>query len=152
MDKSDKEILRILQADNRVSSNSIGQEIGLSVSAVNERVRRLNASGVVRANRAALDPKAVGLGLCAFLFVDLDARSDDEERFVARVTAIPEVLEVHHITGRHSYLLKVRAADTSGLQALLADKLKRLPGVMRTESTVVLETYKETSELPLSDD
>ena len=152
MDETDRAILRLLQSDNRTSSASIGQEIGLSVSAVNERVRRLNATGAVRANRADIDPEMVGLGLCAFLLVDLDSRSDREDDFVAGAIALPEVQEIHHITGRHNYLLKVRVADTAGLQALLSEKLKRLPGLLRTESTVVLQSFKETTELPISTD
>ena len=148
MDTIDREILLLLQADNLRSSNDIGKEIGLSVSAVNERVRRLNASGVVAANRAVIDPHAVGYDLCTFMFVDLDVRSD-ENAFVEGVVAAPEVLEVHHITGSHSYLLKLRTRGTSDLQALLASTLKQLPGVIRTESFVVLESHKETMELPL---
>jgi Lrp/AsnC family leucine-responsive transcriptional regulator len=148
MDATDTEILRLLQIDNRRSSNEIGKEIGLSVSAVNERVRRLNAMGVVKANRAIVDPAAAGLDLCAFMFVDIDSRGD-EEGFVAGVAAAPEVQEVHHITGSHSYLLKVRTPGTSDLQKFLSSTLKLLPGVIRTESFVVLETRKETSELPI---
>jgi Lrp/AsnC family leucine-responsive transcriptional regulator len=152
MDASDMEILRLLQADNRMSNASIGQEVGLSISAVNERVRRLNATGVVRANRADVDPNAVGLGLCAFLLVDLDTRADCEDDFVAGAVALPEIQEIHHVTGQHNYLLKVRVADTEGLQILLSEKLKRLPGLLRTESTVVLRSFKETTELPISTD
>jgi Lrp/AsnC family leucine-responsive transcriptional regulator len=148
MDAIDTEILRLLQIDNRRSSNDIGKEIGLSVSAVNERVRRLNASGIIQANRAVVDPAAAGFDLCAFMFVDLDVRGD-EEGFVAGVVAAPEVQEVHHITGSHSYLLKVRTRGTSELQHLLSSTLKALPGVIRTESFVVLETRKETPELPI---
>lgn len=91
----------------------------------------------------------VGLGLCAFLLVDLDTRTDQEEDFVAGAIALPEVQEVHHVTGRHSYLLKVRVADTAGLQVLLSEKLKRLPGLLHTESTVVLRSFKETTELAI---
>lgn len=148
MDAIDTEILRLLQIDNRRSSNDIGKEIGLSVSAVNERVRRLNSSGVIQANRAIVDPVAMGFDLCAFMFVDLDVRGD-EEGFIAGVMAAPEVQEIHHITGSHSYLLKLRTRGTSELQKLLSTTLKALPGVIRTESFVVLETRKETPELPI---
>jgi Lrp/AsnC family leucine-responsive transcriptional regulator len=148
MDTIDREILRLLQADNRRSSNDIGKEIGLSVSAVNERVRRLNSSGVVEANRAIIPPAAVGYDLCTFIFVDIDVRGD-EAAFVAGAVASPEVQELHHITGSHSYLLKVRTRSTIELQLLLSTRLKQLPGVLRTESFVVLATHKETTELPL---
>ena len=152
MDHADREILRLLQSDNRLSNASIGREVGLSVSAVNERVRRLNATGTVRANRADIDPKALGLNLCAFLFVDLETSSNKEQAFVAGAAALPEVQEIHHITGSHNYLLKVRVTGTEGLQSLLSGKLKRLPGLLRTESTVVLQSLKETTELPIPSD
>lgn len=146
MDEIDKAILQLVQRDNRLSSNEIGRRVGLSVSAVNERVRRLNASGTVTANRAIVDPDALDLKLCAFLFVDIDMRSD-EQGFIDGVQACPEVLESHHVAGSHSYLLKVRLRDTSDLQRFLSTKLKRLPGVSRTESVIVLETHKETTVL-----
>ncbi|MEM6486414.1 MAG: Lrp/AsnC family transcriptional regulator, partial [Pseudomonadota bacterium] len=152
MDEYDRQILRLIQLDNRKSSASIGQEIGLSVSAVNERVRRLNTSGIVQANRAVIDPSMIGLSLCAYLFVDLDTRCDDEDAFVSGAVELPEVQEIHHITGGHNYLLKVRVADTLGLQTLLSEKLKRLPGLLRTESTVVLQSFKETTVLPIATD
>jgi Lrp/AsnC family leucine-responsive transcriptional regulator len=149
VDIIDQAILRILQANCTLSSAHVAQEVGLSVSAANERIRRLNSSGAIQANRAAIDPAAVDFGLCTFIFVDLAGSDDDEEAFVAGAVATPEIQEVHHITGSHSYLIKVRTRGTAELQALLSSRLKRLPGVVRTESIVVLETRKETSELPI---
>lgn len=146
MDEIDKAILQIVQEDNRLSSSEIGQRVGLSVSAVNERVRRLNASGTVTANRAIIDPDVLDLKLCAFLFVDIDMRAD-EQGFIDGLQACPEVQELHHVAGSHSYLVKVRLRDTSDLQRFLSTKLKRLPGVSRTESVIVLETHKETTVL-----
>ncbi|MCQ4159984.1 Lrp/AsnC family transcriptional regulator [Roseomonas sp. GC11] len=148
MDTLDSAILRLIQSDNRQSAADLGQAVGLSVSAAGERVRRLNAAGVVRANRAVVEPRAVGLGLCAFLFIDLEPRCD-EVAFAAAVAALPEVQEAHHITGPHSWLLKLRVADTAALQALLVGRIKALPGVMRSETLVVLDTAKETTELAL---
>jgi Lrp/AsnC family leucine-responsive transcriptional regulator len=149
MDAIDLQILGIIQADNRRSAADIGQEIGLSVSAVSDRVRRLNASGVVSANRAVVDPLRVGFGVCAFIFVDLEPRAD-EGAFVQRVTALPEVQEAHHITGPHSWLVKVRVRDTAALQLWMMEKLKPLPGVLRTETMIALTSAKESSELTIS--
>jgi Lrp/AsnC family leucine-responsive transcriptional regulator len=148
MDAIDLQILRIVQSDNRRSAAEIGQEIGLSVSAVSDRVRRMNASGVIAANRAVADPLRVGLGLCAFVFVDLEPRADEAE-FARQVTALPEVQEAHHITGPHNWLVKVRVKDTAALQALMVERLKPIPGVLRTETLIALTSAKETSELAL---
>lgn len=146
MDTHDLQILQLIQSDNRRSAAEIGQEVGLSVSAVSDRLRRLNASGAVVGNRAVIDPARVGLSACAFLFVDLEPRAD-ETAFAAALRALPEVQEAHHITGPHSWLLKVRVRDTAALQRFLAERLKPLAGVLRTETLIALDTAKETSEL-----
>lgn len=149
MDPIDAHILRLLQADNRRSAADLGQEVGLSVSAASDRVRRLNACGLIRANRAVVDPTLADLSLCAFMFVDLEPRAD-EHAFAQTLLRLPEVLEAHHITGPHSWLLKVRTRDAAALQHLLANRLKSLPGVLRTETIIALDTAKETTELALA--
>jgi Lrp/AsnC family leucine-responsive transcriptional regulator len=149
MDAIDLQILGIIQSDNRRSAADIGQEIGLSVSAVSDRVRRLNASGVVAANRAVIDPLRLGLGICAFIFVDLEPRAN-EAAFVQCVTALPEVQEAHHITGPHNWLVKVRVRDTAALQMWMMEQLKPIPGVLRTETLIALTSAKESSELTIA--
>ncbi|WP_156255849.1 Lrp/AsnC family transcriptional regulator [Sandarakinorhabdus oryzae] len=147
MDKIDSDILRFLQQDNRITAAELGAAVGLSTSAANDRLRRLNASGAVLANRAIVAPAALGRTLLAFLFVDLEPRSD-EAGFAAAMAAAPDVLEAHHITGPHNWLVKLRVADTAALQRFLASTLKPLAGVIRTETLIVLDTAKETSVLP----
>ncbi len=148
MDAVDRKILRLLQADNRLSNAEIGQAVGLSVSAANERVRRLNSSGIIRGNHAVLDPDRVGLPLCAFAFIDL-APHPDEDGFRADIAARPEVQEIHQVAGAHCYLLKIRAGGTRALQRFLTEHVSRQSDVLRTETVIVLETIKETSELGL---
>lgn len=149
MDDVDQHILRLLQADNRRSAAELGAEVGLSVSAASDRIRRLNGAGAIAANRAVLDPRRAGLGLLAFTFVDLEPRAD-ESAFAKALRALPEVQEAHHVTGPHSWLLKVRVRNTTALQHFMANHLKPLPGVLRTETIVALDTAKETTELALS--
>lgn len=146
MDTHDLQILQLIQSDNRRSAAEIGHEIGLSVSAVSDRLRRLNASGAITANRAAIDPARVGITACAFIFVDLEPRAD-EAAFADALRGFPEVQEAHHITGPHSWLVKVRTRDTAALQVFLTRRLKAVPGVLRTETIIALDTAKETSEL-----
>lgn len=146
MDTQDLHILQLIQSDNRRSAAEIGQEIGLSVSAVSDRLRRLNTSGAIVANRAVIDPARVGLSVCAFVFVDLEPRAD-EALFAAALRGYAEVQEAHHITGPHSWLVKVRVRDTAALQRFLTQCLKVAPGVLRTETIIALDTAKETSEL-----
>ncbi len=145
MDEIDRHISDLVQRNGRASSAEIAEAVGVSVSTANERVRRLAASGVIRAWRGVLDPDRVGAGLCGFMLVDVSFDGEDEVK--AALSACPEVLEMHHISGAHSYLLKVRVADTHALQTFLQDKVKPLKGVQRTETILALETVKETTEV-----
>lgn len=149
MDYIDRKIADLVQADGQISSAEVGKAVGVSTSTANERIRKLAAAGVIRAWRAVLDPDRVGAKLCALLFVDVDF--DGEPAFRAAVTAMPEVQEAHHVTGARSYALKVRVADTGALQAFLQDRLKPLPGLVRTETIVVLDTVKETTVVAIPD-
>lgn len=148
MDDLDRQLLLLLQKDGRRASADLAKEIGLSVSATNERVRKLIDSGTVSAIEAILDPTKTGFGVTAFIFVDLDYTFNEEE-FVSSVTAFVDVLEVHHITGNHSYLLKVRAQTNDDLNRFIVGSLKTLPGVRSTETQIALNTAKETRVLPL---
>ncbi|MDJ0893908.1 MAG: Lrp/AsnC family transcriptional regulator [Alphaproteobacteria bacterium] len=145
MDEIDRHISDLVQRNGRASSAEIAGAVGVSVSTANERVRRLAASGVIRAWRGVLDPDRVGAGLCSFMLVDVSY--EGEEAVKAALSACPEVQEMHHVSGAHSYLLKVRLTDTHALQAFLQDKVKPLNGVERTETILVLETIKETTEV-----
>jgi Lrp/AsnC family leucine-responsive transcriptional regulator len=146
MDGIDKQILNIIQQDARVSNAHIAREVGLAPSAVLERVRKLEERGVIRGYFASLDPKQVGFGLIAFVFVRTNECGDSTDQQLAE---IPEVLEVHDVAGEDSYLLKVRAEDPEDLARLLREKLKAVPNVVSTRTTVVLHTVKETTGLPL---
>ena len=122
--------------------------MGLAPSAVLERIRKLEKSGVIRGFEARLDPVAIGLQLLAFVFVRTNdsAHSRHTEKVLA---AIPEVLEVHHIAGDDCFLMKVRTSNPQALGKLLRETVGRLRSVVSTRTTVVLETQKESSHLPL---
>lgn len=145
----DKKIAEILQVNGRASSAEIAEAIGVSVSTANERVRRLAKDGVVTEWRAVLDPDKVGAPLCAFVLLDL-AYEGEEEACDALVVC-PEVQELHHISGRRSYLMKLRLSDVAALQTFLHDKVKPLNAVMKTETIISLQPLKETSVLKTSD-
>ena len=148
MDNTDRTLLNLLQRDGRRPSADLAKEIGLSVSATNERVRKLIDSGLVKTIEAIVDPARSGFGVTAFIFVDLDY-SSSEDAFVSQVTACSEVLEMHHVTGTHSYLLKVRERTNEALNEFMNKSVKCLPGVRSTETLIALSTEKETLNLPL---
>lgn len=143
MDEIDRIILDTVQRDGRASLGEIGRRCGLSISATNERVRKLEARGLINGWGARLDPVAVGADLLAFIFVLL-AGPEHEAAFKELVLRLDEVQECHHVTGEWSYLLKVRTRGTAGLERLLADGLKGVPGLARTHSTIALSSVKET--------
>ncbi|SEQ47766.1 Lrp/AsnC family transcriptional regulator [Thalassovita taeanensis] len=148
MDETDRKICDLLQEDGRASSTEIALAVGLSVSAANERVRRLASTGVITGWRATLNPATFGIGLCGFVLIDM--RFEGEAEAVAALSAQPEVQELHHISGPHSYLMKLRVRDTAALQTFLTQVVKPLPAVLRTESIITLDTAKETAALPLA--
>lgn len=147
MDQIDRTLIALLQQDGRLSQATLATRTGLSQSAVNERLKRLAASGALKIVGQA-DPQALDLTLLAFIFVALDTPSRDEG-FRAAMAAEPSVLECHHITGDWSYLLKVRAATVADLEAVISDRIKRLPGITRSHTMLALSTAKETLALPL---
>jgi len=144
----DAHILTILQRNSRTSNAEIARQVGLAPSAVFERIRKLEEKGIVQGYTARIDPHAVGLGLVAFTFV----RSNDRPggiRTAELLAEIPEVLEVHHVAGEDCFLVKVRAPDTEALGRLLRERLGKISTITSTRTTIVLESVKETSELPI---
>jgi Lrp/AsnC family leucine-responsive transcriptional regulator len=142
-------ILETLQTDARISNAEIGRRVGLTPSAVFERIRKLEEGGAVRGYTANIDPAAVDLGLLAFVLVRSDERRGAPNTEAALV-ALPEVQEVHHIAGEDCFMLKVRVRDTTALNNLLSERIGALEGVHSTKTTIVLRTAKETSTIPIA--
>ncbi len=142
MDNIDRKILTELQLNADLPYAELGGKVGLSASAINERLKRLKAGGQIRRVTAEIDPAAFGLNLLAFLLVRLDA-SAEEARFRTAMAAAPSVLECHHITGSYSYLLKLRLRDSADLERFLSAEVKSIPGVAATETIVALSSLKD---------
>jgi len=148
IDEIDRQILTILQQNARTSNAEIARQIDMAPSAVLERIRRLEARGVIQGYEARINPEALGMGLLAFVFV---ASSDmsAEMKTAGALSAIPEVQEVHHIAGEDCFVLKVRVPDAKSLGRLLRERISSLGTVRSTRTTVVLETVRESARLPL---
>lgn len=147
MDQIDRALLRAAQVNGRGSYAEFGKEVGLSVSAVNNRLRQLESNGMIKGWAAVLDPKKVEFGLLAYIFVQIDLPGNTAS-FLAGIQKVDEIQECHHVTGDWSYLLKVRARDTDHLETIITDKLKSLKGVVRSHSMIALSSVKETLYLP----
>ena len=150
LDDLDLAILRELQRDARTSNVDLAQRIGLSPPATHARVRRLEREGVITRYVALVDPDAAGFDLLCFIHVGLRLHGhDDIERFREAVASIPEVLECHHVTGEHDYLLRVVLKNRRDLERFLVERLAPLQGVARVQTSLVLRETKRTTELPI---
>jgi Lrp/AsnC family transcriptional regulator, leucine-responsive regulatory protein len=147
IDAIDRKILNILQQNARTSNAQIARDLGMAPSAILERIRKLEASGVIQGYEARIDPEALGLHLLAYVSV----RSEDltlDNLLGAQLAEIPAVQEVHHIAGDDCFLVKVRTADAKALGRLLRERFSTL-GSVRTRTIVVLDSLSETGRLPI---
>jgi Lrp/AsnC family leucine-responsive transcriptional regulator len=149
IDRTDLILLKHLQRQGRTKRNELAEEVGLSLPAVSERMRKLEERGILESIQAKLDPKLVGLDVAAFIFVTVES-SSNYAHFLDAAAQHPEVLEVHAITGDGSHLLKIRTWNTSTLERLLSE-IQSWPGVRGTRTNVVLSSHKETMALPLEE-
>lgn len=148
MDDLDRKILEHIQHFGRSSYAEIGGAIGLSVSAVNERLKKLEKQGVIAGWTARLDPLAAGNNVLAFVYVLIE-RPEHDAAFQTLVRGEPAIQECHHIASDWSYLLKVRAPSLLALEDLVARRIKALPGIPRSQTVIVMSTAKETATVPV---
>lgn len=150
LDDTDRRLLRVLQADGRISNQDLAQRCHLSPSACSERVRRLREHGYITGFSAILDPAKVDRSLLIFVEVVLDRTTSDVfEDFAAAARRAPDILECHMVAGGFDYLVKARVRDMAAYRAFLGDVLVDMPGVRETRTYAVLEEIKSTSLLPI---
>jgi Lrp/AsnC family leucine-responsive transcriptional regulator len=150
LDKIDRRILRVLQADGRISNLKLSQAVHLSPTAVLDRVKRLTREGYILGYEARLNPAKLGAGLLVFVEVLLDRTVHDVmDSFRAAVQVRPEILEAHLVAGGFDYLLKTRVADMTAYRAFIGSVIWTLPGVRETRTYAVMEEVKNSALLPL---
>lgn len=150
LDRTDLRMLATLQRQGRITNAELAAQVKLSPSACLRRLQRLETDGVIAGYAAQVDPAAVGLGLSAFVRVQLERHdSASVEHFVEAVTAWSEVVACHALSGDMDYLLHVFVADLDHFSAFLLDKLLNASGVADVNSSVVLRTVKRNRSLPL---
>ncbi|MQR97189.1 Lrp/AsnC family transcriptional regulator [Fictibacillus phosphorivorans] len=148
MDTFDKKLICLLQENARMKWADLAAQVGLSAPATAERVNRLMENGVIKGFAARIDAEKVGSELTAFVAVSLE-RPEHRAPFLARIEELIEVMECHHIAGEDDYLLKIRSRNTKDLDRIISYEIKGLTGVVRTKTTIVMDTTKETMEVPL---
>ena len=139
MDRIDRKILRVLVANGRATQQELGDVAGLSPSAAYRRQRALEDEGIIRAYRADVNLKKLGLGATVMVTITLDSQSEEAMRaFEAAVTESPSIIRVHLMSGRNDYLLVVRAASIEDYEVIHRQEIARLPRVARIETAFAL--------------
>jgi len=148
VDGTDADIIELLQLDARRGQQDIASRVHLSQPAVAERIKKIEERGLIRGYVARVDPTKLGQDVTAFVGVGI-SHPKYFDGFAKRVAALPEILEAHRVAGRESYLLKIRTTNTRTLDDILIRVLRTIPGVTRTETTVVLASIKEETFVPV---
>lgn len=151
LDKFDKQILQILQADGRVSNQELADKIGLSPSPCLRRVKALEEAGLIIGYHAQLEPKRLGYRLMALIHISMDQHTPERfSNFEREISVIPEVLECLLITGQSAdYQLKVLVADMDAYQELLLHRISRISGVTGMHSSFVLRKVVDKRAIPV---
>jgi Lrp/AsnC family transcriptional regulator, leucine-responsive regulatory protein len=150
LDKMDARILRVLQADGRISNLKLAEAVHLSPTAVLERVKRLTRDGFILGYEARLNPDKLGAGLLVFIEVVLDRTTHDAmSLFKAAVQVRPEILECHLVAGGFDYLIKTRVANMRAYREFVGSVIWALPGVRETRTYAVMEEVKNSTALAI---
>ena len=150
LDRTDRKILALLQADGRLPTVDLAERIGLSPTATTERVKRLTREGFITGFGARLDPDKLDRAFLVFVEVLLDKTTPDVfERFAEAVRRTRDVIECHMVAGGFDYLLKVRVADMAAYRRFLGEALWSVPGVRETRTYTVMEEVKADQGLPV---
>ncbi|HTY99688.1 MAG TPA: Lrp/AsnC family transcriptional regulator [Rhodocyclaceae bacterium] len=151
LDRYDRMILAVLQAEGRISNQDLADRIGLSPSPCLRRVRALEESGLIAGYRALLDARKLGLSLMALIGISMDQHTPERfANFEREIAAIPEVLECLLITGQQAdYQLKVVVPDMDAYQDLLLNKITRITGVTGVHTSFVLRRVVDRTALPI---
>ena len=140
IDKTDKKILDILQQDGRVSASSIASDLDISIPTVTDRIKKLQDSGIIKGIHAVLDPKPLGLDVAAIITL-ISESSLHYKELTRAAEKTPEVLQCLSTTGKGSHMLFVVTRNSSTLEELLRE-IQSWPGIIRTETQIVLSDYK----------
>lgn len=147
MDELDLRILACLRQNARMTASKIGEAVNLSVSAVSERIKKLESTGIIQRYTAVIDPAHIGRAVCAFICVSVE-HSRYNDSFMRAVLAHPDIEECQYVTGDFDFLVKVRTDSTRSLERVLT-QVRNMGGVSFTRTLVVLSTVKqEDAALP----
>ncbi len=147
-DEISLKILKILQEKARIPNVEVARQVDMAPSAVFERIRKLEKMGFIDGYEVRLNPEKFKRNLVAFITILISA-GESVARTGKQLSGIPEVQEVHHITGEDGFLVKVRISDVAELGKLIQDKILKIAAVRTTHTTIVMSTFKETARIPI---
>ena len=138
IDATDQKILGFLVKNARMPFLEIARECGVSGAAIHQRVKRLEANGVITGSRLLVKPQALGLNICAFVSISLSEASKYNE-VVASLRQIPEVVECHFVTGKYALLVKLYCFDNDHLMEVLLNPIQKIPFILATDTMIALD-------------
>jgi Lrp/AsnC family transcriptional regulator, leucine-responsive regulatory protein len=144
------QILKILQQKARIPNVEVSRQVGLAPSAILERVRKLEKSGIIEGYEVRLNPEQFQCGQIAYVSVFTLESPSQSPSIGDQLSELVEAQEVHYVAGDDSYLVKLRVANTKELDTVLRKKISTIKGVTATKTATVLSTFKETAQIPIS--
>ena len=147
LDDIDRKILKYLQKDGRETASKIAEKLNLTVPTITERIRKLQESSVIKGFQAIIDPNSVSLNVSAVITV-VSSSSNNYQEVIIKAIECPEIIQCFSTTGMGSLLLWISTNNSQSLEELLR-KIQSWPDVTRTETQVILSSYKDLLELPL---
>ena len=144
LDEKDIEILSCLKKNSRLSASAISQKVGLSVSTVTDRIKKLETSGVIKQYTLVLDPGTVGLDVSAYIEINMNDKNYISARSGIRkfVESHPEIVECHTVTGSSAFILEVNTHSMADLERILGE-LQTCESEVQTKTSIVLQTIKQ---------
>jgi Lrp/AsnC family transcriptional regulator, leucine-responsive regulatory protein len=150
LDLTDKQLLHLLQADCKYTNKELSLKLNLSVTAVYERIKKLERAGIIQKYIAVLNKEKVDRGLVVFCQIKLVQHAKDYlTKFESEITQLEEVLECFHVSGEYDYLLKVLVKDMEQFRTFMVTKLTTLQHIGSTQSSFVINEVKNTTQIAL---
>jgi len=150
LDKIDRRILEILQANGKITNAQLAIDIGLSPAPTLERVKKMERNGVISSYHAKLDLQKIGIGVSTFVLATLKSHNKIHlEAFIKAINGIEEIVECHHITGAGDFILKIVCKDIQAYQQLMIEKVSDIDGVDNLQSMISMATYKDSKVMPI---
>ena len=150
LDDIDRQILALMQENCRLPLAKIGEHVGLSAPSVMERVKKLEDGGVITGYRAVLNARLLGKDITVFIGVST-GHPHTIDHFEREIEPLNDILECHHVTGSHTFIIKAKTRNTSSLEELIS-RIRAIEGVVRTETMVVLSTHTERIQVPVMEE